>query len=314
MNNEQLGYGRATGKIILMGEHSVVYGEPAIAFPFEATAIITTITPAAITTVDCHYFSGTLDELPPQLRSVKEVIKQTLLHLSQTNASLKFIITSSIPPERGMGSSAAVATSIVRALFDYFKTPYSTEILLRLVNQAEKIAHGNPSGIDAAATSGSQPILFTKGQPLSPFPMNVAKAFLIVADTGIKGQTREAVRDIAELYQQDTAQISARIKELGQLTNIAKQAILTDDIYALGEAMDLAHRELQALSVSNQQLDRLVASAKEYQALGAKLTGGGRGGCMIALSDSGEQAVQIAAALENTGAKKTWIQSLEVKK
>lgn len=314
MNNEQIGYGRATGKIILMGEHSVVYGEPAIAFPFEATSIITTITPAERMTVDCHYFSGTLDELPPQLMSVQEVIKQTLCHLSQAETPLKFIITSSIPPERGMGSSAAVATSIVRALFDYFQTPYSAELLLQLVNQAEKIAHGNPSGIDAAATSGMQPILFTRGEPLSPFPMNVAKAFLIVADTGIKGQTREAVHDVAQLYQEDTVQVSARMKELGHLTNVAKQAILTDDIQTLGEAMNLAHHELQALSVSNQQLDRLVLAAMDHQALGAKLTGGGRGGCMIALSDSAEQAVQIAAALENAGAKKTWIQSLEVKK
>lgn len=314
MTNEQIGYGRATGKIILMGEHSVVYGEPAIAFPFEATSIITTITTAERTTVDCHYFSGTLDELPSALTSVKEVIKQTLLHLSKENTPLKFIITSSIPPERGMGSSAAVATSIVRALFNYFQTPYSADLLLQLVNQAEKIAHGNPSGIDAAATSGEQPILFTKGEPLLPFSMNVAKAFLIVADTGIKGQTRAAVHDIAQLYQQNTAQVSTRIKELGRLTNVAKQAILTNDIQTLGKAMNLAHHELQMLTVSNNQLDRLVHTAVEHQAIGAKLTGGGRGGCMIALSDSGEQALTIASALEDAGAKKTWIQSLEVKK
>lgn len=313
MKNEPIGYGRAAGKIILMGEHSVVYGEPAIAFPFESTAIITTITPAEIPTIDCSYFSGSLEEIPENLYSVKTVIQQTLHQLNQEKAMLKFVITSSIPAERGMGSSAAVATSIVRALFDYFQISCSSETLLYLVNQAEEVAHGTPSGIDAATISGKHPILFTKGEPFSPFPMNVANTFLIVADTGVKGQTREAVREVAERYQQNPIQVNAQIKELGRLTILAKKAILMDDNQLLGEAMNLAHYELQTLSVSNHQLDHFVYTALEHQALGAKLTGGGRGGCMIALSNSEEHARQIAVSLEKAGAKKTWIQSLERK-
>lgn len=314
MNKEHTGYGQATGKIILMGEHSVVYGEPAIAFPFKEAVIKTEVTPAAITTLDCHYFSGELSELPPQLKSVKEVINQTLVALQQEYAAFKITIASSIPPERGMGSSAAVAVSIVRALFDFFDTDCSQETVLPLVNYAEKIAHGNPSGIDAAATSGDQPIFFTKGHSLETFSMNVTKGSLIVADTGIKGQTRAAVSDVARLFEQNKKAVSHHITELGRLTKLAKEAILTDDITLLGDSMNRAHEQLQALTVSNQQLDKLVTTAKEYGALGAKLTGGGRGGCMIALSDSKENAVIIAEALAKSGAKKTWIQSLEVKK
>ncbi|WP_207694616.1 mevalonate kinase [Enterococcus sp. DIV0212c] len=313
MNKEQIGHGQASGKIILMGEHSVVYGEPAIAFPFQETYISTKVEPDTTMIVDCHYFSGKLSEVPAQLKSVKEVIVQTLTALHHETATLKITITSTIPAERGMGSSAAVAVSIVRALFDYFDIPCTSEDLLPLVNGAEKIAHGNPSGIDAAATTGNEPLYFIKGHPLESFPMNVSNAFLIVADTGIKGQTRAAVSDVAHLFEQNKQEISQHITELGHLTKCAKQAILADDVHTLGKVMNQAHVQLQALTVSNDQLDQLVTTARENGALGAKLTGGGRGGCMIALADSKEQAEKIAASIETAGAVATWIQSLGVK-
>lgn len=314
MTIEKIGHGQASGKIILMGEHSVVYGEPAIAFPFQETFISTTIEPDTVTTLACDYFSGKLADVPAQLQSIKEVVEQTLTRLQQPQATLKITITSTIPAERGMGSSAAVAVSIVRALFDYFDVACTTDRLLPLVNYAEKIAHGNPSGIDAAATSGEQPIFFIKEQPLETFPMNVSHAYLIVADTGIKGQTRAAVSDVAQLFTQNKASVSLQITELGRLTRLARQAISEDDVHTLGTVMNQAQEQLKALTVSNEQLDVLVQTARENGALGAKLTGGGRGGCMISLADSKEQAVKIAAALKHTGAVATWIQPLGVKK
>lgn len=313
MNKEKIGHGQASGKIILMGEHSVVYGEPAIAFPFQETYISTKVEPDTTMRLDCHYFSGELSQVPRQLKSVSEVIDQALVALHQEATTLKITITSTIPSERGMGSSAAVAVSIVRALFDYFDIPCLPDTLLSLVNRAEKIAHGNPSGIDAAATTGNEPLFFIKGHPLESFPMNVSNAFLIVADTGIKGQTRAAVKDVATLFEQDKQRISQHIATLGHLTKCAKHAILTDDVSMLGNVMNQAHEQLSTLTVSNEQLDQLVSTARVNGALGAKLTGGGRGGCMIALADSKKQAEKIAAALESVGAVATWIQSLGVK-
>lgn len=312
MYKEKIGHGQASGKIILMGEHSVVYGEPAIAFPFQETFIATTVEPSTAMTLDCLYFSGNLADVPSPLKSIKEAVNQTLIALHQENTTLKITITSTIPAERGMGSSAAAAVSIVRALFDYFNVTCTQEVLLPLVNRAEKIAHGNPSGIDAAATSGNDSLFFIKGQPLESFPMNVSNAFLIVADTGIKGQTRAAVSDVAKLFEQDKAKIAQHITELGRLTRLAKQVILADNVLALGNSMNQAQEQLKALTVSNEQLDRLVTAARENGAIGAKLTGGGRGGCMISLAESKEQAEKIAAALKNTGAVATWIQSLGV--
>ncbi|MBO0444810.1 mevalonate kinase [Enterococcus sp. AZ170] len=313
MNKKKIGHGQASGKIILMGEHSVVYGEPAIAFPFQETYISTKVEPDSTMILECHYFSGELSQVPSQLKSVSEVIDQTLIALHHEEATLKITITSTIPAERGMGSSAAVAVSIVRALFDYFDIPCTSESLLPLVNRAEKIAHGNPSGIDAAATTGDEPLFFIKSHPLESFPMNVSNAFLIVADTGIKGQTRAAVRDVAHLFELDKKRISQHITTLGHLTKSAKHAILADEVDTLGNVMNQAQEHLSALTVSNEQLDHLVSTARANGALGAKLTGGGRGGCMIALAGSKKQAENIAVALESAGAVATWIQSLGVK-
>ncbi|MTD37525.1 mevalonate kinase [Erwinia sp. CPCC 100877] len=312
MNKENTGFGSATGKIILMGEHSVVYGEPAIAFPFQETAIAVKVKPGTDMYLNCLYFSGSLTEAPKHLESIRSVIYHTLKELNHSEAALHIEISSTIPAERGMGSSAATAVAVVRALHDYFGVPCSSEKLLSLVNQAEMIAHGNPSGIDAAAASGDKPIYFIKGQALEVFPMNLTNSYLIVADTGIKGQTRAAVSDVAKLFEQDKKATAQHISTLGQLTVQAKAAILADDTQHLGQIMTEAQEHLAALTVSNDKLDQLIHAALSAGALGAKLTGGGRGGCMIALADSNAAAKKIATALTDAGAKACWIQSLEV--
>jgi mevalonate kinase len=314
MTEKKTGVGMAAGKIILMGEHSVVYGEPAIAFPFQGTAVTATLTPNTAMTIDCHYYSGSLAQAPQQLENIKELIKQLLFFFKEETATFSLQITSTIPAERGMGSSAATAVAVVRSFFDYFNYAYTQEELLTLVSLSEKIAHGNPSGIDAAATSGSDPVLFIKGTPLRHFPMNLSDTYLVVADTGIKGQTRAAVKDIAHLFEQDKKAVAQKMLTLGTLTNQAKEAIIANDSKGLGTLMTLAHAQLQSLAVSNELLDQLVSVALEKKALGAKLTGGGRGGCMIALADSLTTAKNIAQALTEHGAVTTWIQSLEVKK
>lgn len=306
---EATGFGTATGKIILMGEHSVVYGEPAIAMPFLATNIQVKITPSTHHSIDSVYFSGALTDVPDSLKNIEKLIL-TLQEKFQQTTGVHLEITSNIPSERGMGSSAAAAVAITRSYFNYQKTTLSDNELLELVNFSEKIAHGNPSGIDAAATSGPNPLYFIKGQELQSFPMNV-DAYLVVADTGIKGRTRGAVADVAKMYQ-EKAGVPEIIQTLGTYTKNAKQAIIDNRPLELGSLMTKAHRGLKALGVSNDALDLLTDTAIANNALGAKLTGGGRGGCLIALAQDMETAKKIAAAQEAAGAKTTWIQGLGV--
>ena len=308
VNNQAVG--KATGKIILMGEHAVVYGEPSLAIPFPKATIQTTVTQSTgPITVDCIYHNGLLTDVPERLSNLLTVVEVSLKALKQNMKDFSLKIDSSIPAERGMGSSAAVAVATVRALFNYFEQELTHEQLLELVNVSEVIAHGNPSGLDAAMTSGEQPLYYTKGKPFVPFKMSV-DAYLVVADTGIKGQTREAVGSIAALMKEHPEETMNDIHQLGELADKAKTAIEENSPIDLGSYMHQAHLLLDKLGVSNEQLNQLVDAALANGALGAKLTGGGRGGCMIALADSETTAQKISDALRETGTSNTWIYQL----
>lgn len=308
---KKIGNGHATGKIILIGEHSVVYGKKAIAFPFAGVGIHTLVQANPTVHIQSKYFNGTLDEMKQvtsmhNLVSLIEVLKKDL---ELPNFCLN--IKSTIPAERGMGSSAAVAVSIIRAIFDWQALPLDEKKLLKYVDYSEQIAHDNPSGIDAVATSGTQPILFEKSQPFETFQLNV-DAYLLVADTGIKGQTRQAVKDVANLVQQKGASIRHIIDQLGDLTLEAKTAIVENQAEKLGQIMTASHRLLQKLTVSNHTLDQAVELALNHHALGAKLTGGGRGGCLIVLAKDLQNARFIQEKLISYGMKRTWLQRLGV--
>lgn len=302
------GYGWANGKIILMGEHAVVYGEPAIALPFTGTKVEVHIKPAETTQLISTYYQGPLSNSPDSLHSIHVLITKLLTHFDY-QAGLSFTITSTIPAERGMGSSAAVAVAVTRAVFHFFDVPITHDLLLHFVNQAEKIAHGNPSGIDAAATSGKNPLYFIKGAPFEDFPLNI-DAYLVVADTGIKGQTRAAVASVAQLRQTAPDTTIPALQQLGKLAKRARQTIIHNQPAQLGACMSNAHFLLQQLSVSNSCLDNLVDTALQAGALGAKLTGGGRGGCLIVLAENRLVADGIEQQLRLQGAKQTWVQGL----
>lgn len=310
LNLNQPALGKANGKIILMGEHSVVYGEPAIAIPFPATHIHATITPIeGPVQLDCVYYQGDLASAPQHLENLIAVVESTVNELKQEFNNFKLTIESTIPVERGMGSSAAVAIATVRAVFNYFSVPLTDEKLLTLANISETIAHGNPSGLDAAMTSGRHPLYYIKGKPFVPFILSLS-AYLIVADTGLKGQTRDAVASIAQLNKENTETTMEAIHSLGDLARQAKFAIESANPVTLGLVMNEAHETLSSLGVSNERLNHLVSTARTNGALGAKLTGGGRGGCMIALAADKDTAARISNALVDAGAVNTWTHQL----
>lgn len=303
----RVGVGKASGKIILMGEHAVVYGQPAIAIPFLATKVVATVTPATEDIISSIYFEGPLLLAPATLKNIVEsihVAKQTT-HL---NESIRITIESSIPPERGMGSSAAVANAVIRAIFNYTENSLTAEKLTELATIAEKIAHGNPSGIDQAATSGKHPVYFVKGQPLQEFPINL-NGFLIVSDSKIKGRTREVVTDVAQLLEKQPQNIN-KITRLGELTEITRHALTHNNIGELATAMTEAQIILASLSISSPQLDHLLELGQKNGALAGKLTGGGRGGCVFFVADTLVIANKIQNALIRAGFP-TWVQELK---
>ena len=296
--------GHAHGKIILMGEHAVVYGQPAIAMPLKNITLNVSISPCKQLYINCDFYQGLLQSMPELFRSLQVLIEQILKFLNQEKATFKINLNSQIPIERGMGSSAAVAVATTRALFDYFNTPLSNETLLNFVNISETIAHGKPSGIDALLTSHNQPYYFIKGKQPEPIINNLA-ATLIVADTGITGQTKLAVQNVKQLLEKQPETTQTTIQQLGQLATQSKRALTHNQPVLLGQYMNQAHNLLQNLNISIPELDNLTKTALNAGAYGAKLTGGGLGGCMIALCEP-NKASTIQQQLLTAGAKQTW--------
>lgn len=314
---KKIALGKASGKIILMGEHAVVYGQPAIAIPFSAVETVAEVKEdGEALTVTCEFYDGLVHKMPEILESLKHAIRFSLYRIgAPQDPAIHIDIHSTIPAERGMGSSAAVAVAIARSLFNFYGKVLTDKELWEIVQSSEKIAHGNPSGIDTVTTSGKSPVFFVKDQPIEQLSINM-DAYLIVADTGQTGQTLKAIQSVKALLNKVTYQIDSlsdpkqAIKELGQLTKLAKEALLNNYILELGEVMNQAHQLLASLTVSNQTLDRLAQAARQAGALGAKLTGGGRGGCLIALAKDKESAEKIARSLLEQGAKQAWCQYL----
>lgn len=287
------GHGKSHSKIILIGEHSVVYGYTAIALPLKHIEVACQIQEAKTPL--------TMDISDPLSTAVFAALK----YLNIEDPYISLAVDSKVPEKRGMGSSAAVAIAAIRAVFDYFDRPLAQETLEMLANQAEIIAHENPSGLDAKACLSDEAIKFTRNVGFEEMAIDLA-AYLVIADTGIHGHTREAVAKVRALEEKALP----GLHELGNLASVIEQAIKDHDLPRLGEAMTQAHQVLAKLGVSDMKANDLVEAALEQGALGAKMTGGGLGGCIIALCQSYDQAQALSQLLERKGASHTWIENL----
>ena len=290
---KKVGVGRAHSKIILIGEHAVVYGYPALALPLNNIEVTCRILPSNHTWV--LYEEDTLSM----------AVFASLEFLGIQEADIRCEIESMVPEKRGMGSSAAVSIAAIRAVFDYYEQDLDKETLEILANRAEMIAHMNPSGLDAKTCLSDRAIKFIKNVGFSEFETNLG-AYLVIADTGIYGHTREAIQEVEQLGM--TA--LPHLHQLGKLTNEVEEALKVKDLERIGIAMSKAHLSLKNLGVSCPEADWLVATAQENGALGAKMSGGGLGGCIIALVASKEKAISLADLLREKGAVNIWVESL----
>lgn len=303
----------APGKVILFGEHAVVYGQPALAVPVTQVQVKVLIdkTPRAGIWINAPniQLNQRLDALEPSHPLAATVIN-TLNALGTNSLSgVRVLVRSSIPVASGLGSGAAVSVAIIRALAKYLENELTNEQINTLAFETEKLYHGTPSGIDNTVITYARPVYFVKGQPIEI--LQVGKPFtIVIGDTGIPASTREAVLDVREQHHIDPGRYETLFAAIGSIAKTARQLIESGMPESFGPLMDENHALLREMAVSSPELDHLVDSARKAGAMGAKMSGGGRGGNMIALVPAGK-AGAVARSLEEAGATSTIITRVE---
>lgn len=300
-------FSTAPGKVILFGEHAVVYGQPAIAIPLtqlKAKAVIQALPLAIAGTIHIEAPNINLDSNLSQLPQTNPHAKAIQLVLDTFNIdkppSFLLHITSKIPVASGLGSGAAVAVATIRALSNFLGQPLEDDQVCSLAFEIEKLHHGTPSGIDNTVITYAKPVYFIKGQPieiLSP----AASFTMLIADTGVSKATSETVAQVRAAWLANPYEYDSIFNDIGEITKAARLAINAGNLKLLGQLMDQNQNQLSEMYLSSIELDRLIQAAKEAGALGAKLSGGGQGGNILALIDESNQA-SVQSALKNAGA------------
>jgi len=312
----------APGKIILFGEHAVVYGRPALAIPVTQVGVDVEVMDAPhagiwinAPDIDLHAELNTL----PSDHPVASVI-HNFLFISRGSPSplrpsplgrggegkfpdLNIKITSTIPVASGLGSGAAVTVALVRALSSHLNFPMTDEEVNSFTYEIEKLHHGTPSGIDNTVVTYAKPVYFVKGQLIEIFKTGHPFT-IVIGNTGISAPTKESVGDVRKLWEADKTRWETIFDKVGEIAKRARNSIESGKWKELGRLMNQNHVLLQEMTVSSTELDTLISAAKKAGALGAKLSGGGRGGNMIALVES-SQAESIARSLKDAGARNT---------
>lgn len=288
----------APGKIILFGEHAVVYGEPAIAAPLQTLQARVVVHPEItgmsgqihIEAPDISLSADIKDlEVDHPLRAAITAVAGEQ-NLNEVPAC-RIQITSTIPMAAGLGSSAAISTALIRAFSAFLGTLLSNDQISQFAFEVEKIHHGTPSGIDNSVVVLQQPIYYQKGVPMEILSIT-SPISILVADSGSPGDTQKAVSAVRESWLKEPEKYNQIFSDIGSLTQNARELIASGDTRELGLLMDQNHGLLQDLGVSTPGLDHLVQSARDAGALGAKLSGGGLGGHLIALVEQDAEAVR----------------------
>lgn len=305
----------APGKIILFGEHAVVYGEPALAVPVSSVQARAVVSPQVtarwgeirLEAPDVG-LSKTLEELPDRhpLRAIIEELIN-VLKLPRFPAC-RIQISSTIPISSGLGSGAAVSAAVARALAGYVGKTLTDEQVSALTYEVEKIHHGTPSGIDNSVVVYRRPIYFVKGAPLETLDISVPFT-VVIADSGVDKSTQASVAKVRQGWTRDPVRYETLFAFIGDIARQARKLIENGSPLDIGPLMNENQRLLKKLDVSTPDLEHLIAAALDAGALGAKLSGGGLGGNIIALARGNEE--DIAAALQEAGAAETIINPIK---
>lgn len=303
----ELGKGYGYGKTILFGEHFVVYGLPALASAIGAktTAIIDRIPRKGYDLIDNRpevpgYKKEKYEE---QQISIKSVLR--FMGVDTEKQGLRITLGGDLICASGVGASAASCVAIARAITDEFKLNWNDTGINEAAYEGEKGYHGTPSGIDNTASTFGGLVYFVKNMKGGPNTMDTTKlknaVELVIGSSGITSDTKEVVDAVKKLKDKDPKWFDGIINEYSELVAKGRQALEKFDLPLVGKLMDKNHTLLQEITVSNDVLDSMVVISRKAGALGAKVTGTGRGGNMIALTPGVKLRDKVASALQAAG-------------
>ncbi len=307
--------GSGKGKTILFGEHFVVYGLPSIAAGIDSETV------ATVSRIDRP--GWTLDDQRPavpgykdekadeQRASIENILRFMGIDLSKRGIHIH--LGGNLVCASGIGASAASCVALARALSKEFDLKYTDEKINAAAFEGEKGYHGTPSGIDNTASTFGGLVWYKRdphgGSPIFETMRLKQPVHLVIASTGLTASTKEVVADVKAKKEKDPHWFEQLVAEYQSLVMEARDALLRLDLKKVGELMNKNHRLLTELTVSCPELDHLVKVALDNGALGAKLTGTGRGGNMIAFAADAASAKRIGNALKQAGAEALWITS-----
>jgi len=303
---------RAGGKVILFGEHGVVYGRPALAAGLSTGATAELVSePGVLATarLSVEPWGVTVDAIAPDAGAVSAAPVDTsqlaqafgaIVHAYEKPPALHVRVRMELPSGAGLGGSAALSVAIVRAFDEALGIERTPSEVADIALRAERVFHGNPSGVDTAMAAAGGVAVYRKGQPLAPVFVK-KPIILVVGHSGEPGMTKETVASVARQHAQRPDKVEQIFAGMEAIVNNGKSALERGDLDSLGQLMELNQKLLVTLVLSTPRLEEMCTVAVKAGALGAKLTGGGGGSCMIALVSDAESGRTVREALEKLG-------------
>jgi mevalonate kinase len=296
------------GKAILFNEHFVVHGVPGIVSAIDSAADAEVKKNGkGITVEDTR--KGAKGYAKKKRIQQKESIERMLeaLNIDPDKVSLRIWLGGNLPGFSGIGASAASSVAIARAVAAEFEMDLSDEKINEVAYEAEKAYAGTPSGIDNTAATFGGLIWFKRnlsGGSNTIERLNIRKTVeIVIGNTGIVADTKAMVAGVGERKKRNPVKYDALFKRSEEVAFAARKALEDFDLRKVGKLMNENHRLLQEIEVSCKELDFLVNLARQQGAFGAKLTGGGGGGCMVALTPGKDLQEAVASAMEQQGFK-----------
>lgn len=307
----------ACGKVILLGEHAVVYEQPALAMPLSSKRVKAWIEPQILAPsgqiwVKSPFLGLDQDSLSlPEFHPVFQAIDLTLRELEvHQRPSCTLHLNSDLPVSSGLGSSASIAVATIRSLSAFLGHPLETEAVNRIAFECEKSVHGQPSGIDNTIVAYEKPIFFQKNKAIQ-FLKPSKNFYFVLADSTVRKSTKETVAMLAENLKADFEQIMPQLEAIGGLTLQGRDALTEGNLEKLAQAMNQNQSILSSLGLSCLELDSLIKTAMEAGALAAKLTGGGKGGHIVTLVEEDKVSEVLLTLEEKHPQSKPFITKLE---